>query len=73
MPWATASAKACGMSTAPRTDRKVLTVRILTLVSVVLGVMCAVLAYAWKSERETAACWRAAAEFQLQLEEGCNG
>lgn len=61
------------MSRAPRTDRAVLAVRILTAVSVALAVMCAVLAWLWKTERETAACWKAAAEFQLQLEGGCEG
>lgn len=61
------------MSTAPPTKRAVMTVRILTLVSVALAVMCAVLAYAWKTERDTAACWRAAAEFQLQPEGECRG
>jgi hypothetical protein len=61
------------MSTAPPTNRAVLTVRILTLVSVALAVMCAFLAHAWKTERDTAACWRAAAEFQLQPEGECRG
>lgn len=46
-------------------------VRILAALSVALGVMCATLAWMWKTERETAACWKAAAEFQLQLEGGC--
>jgi hypothetical protein len=56
------------MSRAPRT---VITVRILALVSVALALMCAGLAYAWKTEREVAACWRTAAEFQLEPEGEC--
>lgn len=46
-------------------------VRILTALSVALGLMCAGLAWLWKTERETAACWKAAAEFQLQPEGDC--
>ena len=33
--------------------------------------MCAGLAWAWTHERETAACWRIAAEFQLMPETEC--
>lgn len=61
------------MSRPPRTDRKVLAVRILSAVSVALALMCAALAWLWKTEREIAACWRTAAEFQLHLEDGCEG
>lgn len=68
---AAASAKACDMSRGPRTDRTVLTVRLLTLAAVALAIMCAVLAWLWTRERETAACWRAAAEFQLMLDGAC--
>lgn len=60
------------MSRAPRPDRPVIVVRILALVSVVLAVMCAALAWAWQSEREHAACWQVAAEFQRQPDGGCN-
>ena len=59
------------MSRGSRTDKAVTAVRILAALSVALGVMCATLAWMWKTERETAACWKAAAEFQLQLEDGC--
>jgi hypothetical protein len=51
----------------------VVAVRIMALLSVALAVMCAYLAYAWKTERETAACWRTAAEFQYQPEGECRG
>ena len=59
------------MSRGSTTDRAIKAVRILTALSVALGLMCAGLAWMWKSEREVAACWKAAAEFQLQLEGGC--
>lgn len=49
----------------------VVTVRILALVCVALALMCAALAWAWNDQREEAACWRAAAEFQLQPEGDC--
>lgn len=61
------------MARSPRAQRPLIAVRILALISVALAVMCAVLAWAWKTERETAACWRAAAEFQLQVEGECGG
>ncbi len=54
-------------------DRTVVAVRIMTLLSVALAVMCAYLAYAWKSEREAAACWRTAAQFQFHPEGECRG
>jgi hypothetical protein len=56
-----------------RGSRTIIAVRILTAVSVALAVMCAVLAWAWNDAREEAACWRAAAEFQLQPEGECQG
>ena len=59
------------MSRAPRPDRPVIVVRILALVTVVLAVICAALAWAWQDEREQAACWRVAAEFQQQPQGGC--
>jgi hypothetical protein len=61
------------MSSAPRPQRPVIVVRILALLTVVLAVMCAALAMAWQDEREQAACWRIAAEFQQQPEGGCGG
>ncbi len=45
----------------------------MALVSAALAVMCVYLAHAWKTERDTAACWRAAAEFQLTPEGDCRG
>ncbi|MBL8772297.1 MAG: hypothetical protein JNK30_13025 [Phenylobacterium sp.] len=57
----------------PKVSRAIVAVRILTAVSVALAVMCAVLAWAWSAAREEAACWRTAAEFQLQPEGGCPG
>jgi predicted ABC-type exoprotein transport system permease subunit len=44
----------------------------MALLCVVLAVMCVALAFAWQSERENAACWRTAAEYQLQGEGGCS-
>lgn len=61
------------MSKASRPDRSVLIVRILALVCVVLAVICVTLAFAWQSQRQTAACWRTAAQFQLQDEAACGG
>ena len=61
------------MARSPRPQRPLITVRILALISVMLAVMCAVLAWAWKTERDAAACWRAAAQFQLQVEGDCRG
>lgn len=56
-----------------RPERPLIAVRILALISVVLALMCAALAWAWTAEREVAACWRAAAQFQLQVEGDCRG
>lgn len=44
---------------------------ILAVVSIALALMCAVLAAAWKEQRDQAECWRAAAQFQLQPEGEC--
>lgn len=57
----------------PKPDRSVVAVRVMTLVSVALAGMCAYLAYAWTHERDAAACWRTAAEFQYQPEDECRG
>lgn len=65
------SAKACHMSRGSPPDRPVFVARILALLCVVLALMCAGLAWAWTHERETAACWRAAAEFQLTPDGAC--
>jgi hypothetical protein len=61
------------MSRSIRTEPPVFTVRIMAVVCVALAIMCASLALAWKSERDEAACWRAAAEFQLQPQGDCRG
>jgi hypothetical protein len=59
------------MSRGRPTVRPVTAVRIMALLCVVLALICAGLAAAWSSEREEAACWRIAAEFQRQPEGGC--
>jgi len=59
------------MSMDSRPERSVVVVRIMALLCVVLAVMCVALAFAWQNERENAACWRTAAEYQLQGEGGC--
>lgn len=46
-------------------------VRLMALACVVMAAMCVTLAWAWTQQREEAACWRAAAEFQLQPEGDC--
>jgi hypothetical protein len=61
------------MANGVRTERPVVAVRIMAAVCVALALMCAGLALAWKSERDEAACWRAAAEFQLQPQGDCGG
>lgn len=61
------------MSKGAQPNRSVLTVRILALLCVALALMCAVLAVAWTREREVAACWRTAAEFQLTPNGECGG
>lgn len=52
-------------------DRRAAAVRLMALFSAALAVMCVWLAMAWKTEREAAACWRIAAEFQQTPEGGC--
>lgn len=54
-------------------NRAVAAVRLMALLSAALAVMCVYLAYAWSSEREAAACWRTAAEFQVQPGGDCRG
>lgn len=54
-------------------DRAVAAVRLMALVSVALAAMCVCLAFAWSAERDAAACWRTAAEFQYQPEDECRG
>ncbi len=48
-----------------------LAILVMAALCVGLGLMCAWLAWAWSIQREEAACWRAAAEFQLQPEGDC--
>jgi hypothetical protein len=43
----------------------------MALLCVVLALICAGLAMAWRSEHAEAACWRIAAEFQRQPDAGC--
>ena len=57
----------------PKPDRNVVAVRVMALLSVALAAMCAYLAYAWTAERDSAACWRTAAEFQYQPPDECRG
>jgi hypothetical protein len=63
------------MTKAPKPDRApvrpVVAVRILAFVCLALALMCAGLAWAWRTQREEAACWRTAAEFQLMPEGEC--
>ena len=59
------------MSNAPPKDRRTLVVRLMAGFCAVMAVMCVVLAWGWTRQREEAACWRAAAEFQLQPEGDC--
>ncbi|WP_430424060.1 hypothetical protein [Phenylobacterium sp.] len=61
------------MSSVPAKDRRVAAVRIMAAVSVVLAIMCVTLAWAWTEQREEAACWRIAAEFQRIPESDCRG
>ena len=46
--------------------------RILAFVCVALALMCAGLAWAWNDQRQEAACWRVAAEFQ-RPDGACHG
>ena len=59
------------MSDPPAKDRRTAAVRLMALVCVAMAVMCVALAWAWTQQREETACWRAAAEFQLQPEGDC--
>ncbi|MDZ4374186.1 MAG: hypothetical protein U1C74_22565 [Phenylobacterium sp.] len=61
------------MPVARTRDLKSLVLVIMAAMCVGLGLMCAWLAWAWNIQREEAACWRAAAEFQLQPEGDCRG
>ena len=56
------------MSRAPRT---IIIVRILALVCLALGLMCAGLAFAWQDQRQQTACWRTAAQFQQVPPDDC--
>jgi hypothetical protein len=47
-------------------------VRIMALLCVMLALICAGLAVAWRAEHDQAACWRIAAEFQRQPQGGCS-
>lgn len=55
-----------------RPDRSLIAARILAFVCVVLALMCAGLAWAWNDQRQEAACWRVAAEFQ-RPDGACHG
>lgn len=59
------------MSDPPAKDRRTAAVRLMALTCVALALMCVGLAWAWNQQREETACWRAAAEFQLQPEGDC--
>jgi hypothetical protein len=59
------------MSDPPAKDRRIAAVRLMALVCLAMGLMCVGLAWAWTQQREETACWRAAAEFQLQPEGDC--
>jgi hypothetical protein len=59
------------MPPARKSERSLWAVRFMALACVALALMCAALAVAWQRERESAACWRAAAQFQLQPEGEC--
>lgn len=63
-------------TTAPVRDparRALVAARVLAGLCVALALMCAGLAWAWKSERDQADCWRAFAEYQLQPQGACGG
>ena len=59
------------MSDPPAKDRRTAAVRLMALACLALALMCVGLAWAWTQQREETACWRAAAEFQLQPEGDC--
>lgn len=56
-----------------RTRPPIVAMRIMAGVCVALAAMCLSLALAWKIQRDEAACWRAAAEFQLLPQNDCRG
>jgi hypothetical protein len=51
--------------------KAVTAVRVLALVSLALGLMCAALAFAWRAEHESAECWRAMAQYKIETEGLC--
>ena len=59
------------MSSVPAKDPRIAAVRIMAAVCVVLAILCVTLAWAWNDQREEAACWRVAAEFQRIPESDC--
>ena len=59
------------MAGGTKPSRADLAVRVLALICVALALMCAGLAWAWKTQRDESECWRAAAQFQLQPEGDC--
>lgn len=59
------------MSKGSEPARTITMLRIMALLCVLLALMCAALAWAWSQARESAACWRTAAEFQLQPDGAC--
>ena len=59
------------MRFAPGPLKPTTAVRVLAGVSVALAMMCAGLAIAWNHERDQAACWRAAAQYKLDVDDGC--
>lgn len=60
-----------GFGQSLRMSRALITVRILALVCLALGLMCAGLALAWQDQREQTACWRTAAQFQQVPPDDC--
>ena len=58
------------MSSEPK-DRRLTAVRIMAAACVAMALMCVGLAVAWNQQREEAACWRVAAEFELFPETEC--
>ena len=59
------------MSSKPAKDRRTLAVAVMAAFSAALAVICIGLAWAFTVQREETACWRAAAQFQLQPEGDC--
>jgi len=53
-------------------SRAEMAVRVLALISAALALMCAGLAWAWKTQRDESECWRVAAQYQIQLAD-CRG